>query len=123
MTQPLPGLSKWFGLTRTQRRRKQAYAKARRDHRHLIYILGNRCAICENTWADAPLQIDHVDHRAQSNHSVANRNKRWDVRVRNYWREFHQGVRLRVLCIFCNSKEGRAWQQRQIDTHYPEAPF
>lgn len=54
MTTNLPMLNRFWGLTRTQIRRKRAMEKARRDHRHLIYLLGNKCAECENTWADAP---------------------------------------------------------------------
>lgn len=93
--------------------------KAGRDHKALIFLLGNQCAICEATWLEAPLQIDHVNGRDQANHSAINRGKRWDVRVREYWREFYLGVLLRVLCIFCNSKDGRARQNQE----YPEAPF
>lgn len=120
MTTNLP-LNRFWGLTKTQRRRKRAMEKAKRDHRALIYLLGNKCVWCENTWAEAPLQIDHMDGRAQANHSVENRQKRWDVRVKAYWREFYQGVRLRVLCIMCNSKDGR---QRQLqDQDLPPAPF
>lgn len=122
MTAPTQiGLSKYFGLTKTQRNRRMAMVKASRDHKSLIYILGNRCAICEATWADMPLQIDHVNGRENANHSAINRGRRWDVRVKAYWREFYNGVVLRVLCIECNSTDGR---RRQLEAQQlPEAPF
>lgn len=54
---------------------------------------------------------------------MANRKKRWDVRVKAYWKEFYEGVRLRVLCIFCNSHDGRQRQLRDQETEWEEAPF
>lgn len=103
-------LSLAIPLTATQRKRKRAMQKATHDHRALIALLGGKCAWCEATWADCPLQIDHMDGRHPWEDNGTMRNKRWDVRVKKYWREFREGVRLQVLCKDCNSKDGRRRQ-------------
>lgn len=67
----------------------------RRRHSELIALLGGECAVCHTKKA---LQIDHIDGkdwRARDLSSTA--------RVARYWREYHEGVRLRVLCISDNS--------------------
>lgn len=60
-----------------------------------------RCAKCRCYRSFDLLEIDHVD------------GCRWDKRKCNawtraarYWREFKQGVRLRVLCRGCNARDG-----------------
>jgi protein associated with RNAse G/E len=61
----------------------------------LIALLGLECAICGKR---EHLQVDHVDGkdwRARDLSSAA--------RVARYWREYHEGVRMRTLCIECNS--------------------
>lgn len=109
----------YAGMTRSQQKRKRCMVKAKENHRALIKLLGDKCALCDDTWADSQLQIDHPNGRDQANHSAENRGKRWDVRVKAYWAEFYAGVKLRVLCIYCNSKDGRARQNQE----YPPAPF
>lgn len=61
----------------------------------LIKELGGRCALCHSK--RKKLEIDHVDGRDWE----PRRLNRW-ARVNRYWREYHAGVRLRVLCRSCN---------------------
>lgn len=47
------------------------------------------------------LEVDHIDGRMYVLRTLA----RW-TRVRRFWRELEDGVRLRALCRSCNGSDG-----------------
>jgi hypothetical protein len=59
------------------------------------------CAACRSVAEIEDLEIDHVDGRTWSWHSLNALD-----RIRREWREFAGGVRLRALCKSCNSSDG-----------------
>ena len=81
----------------------------------LIQLLGGACAHCEET-EPTLLSVDHIDGITWDRRAL-----RVDARVGRYVREFTEGVRLRVLCLHCNSVDGRARQLAEQDL--PDAPF
>ena len=100
--------ARWNAKVREQRRaqarRRSARltAHARLRHAELVTRLGGVCEWCEERGETAPLSIDHIDgitwtHRKLNLHD----------RVKRYWAEYVAGVRLRVLCVPCNSRRGR----------------
>lgn len=69
-------------------------------HRDLIAALGGECVICGEKGETAPLTVDHEHGITWSKpHSAY----RYDDRVRRYYEEYMRGVRLRCLCMPCNS--------------------
>lgn len=67
-----------------------------------------RCARCRRTLSADWLEIDHPTGCT------------WDKRARNawcrvaiYWREFQEGVPLRVLCRSCNGSDGYRFRGRK----------
>lgn len=60
-----------------------------------------RCACCGRQRPYAALQIDHVDGCTWSRRDLYS-----DQRIARYEREFAEGVRLRVLCLWCNRRDG-----------------
>lgn len=115
------------GLTKTQKRRQFAMAKAKRDHRSLILLLGDKCKHCGKGWEEAPLQIDHVHGRPFQfrNRSSLVRGIRWDERVKRYWREWYDDPEsLQVLCRPCNEDKGRRTLQAQREAEAAlDCPF
>ena len=96
-------------------KRQRDLARASERHDELVKLLGGVCACCGETEPDA-LSIDHVDAITWERRKL-----RWDARVGRYWREHAEGVRLQVLCLVCNSVDGRA---RQLAEQNAEpAPF
>lgn len=86
---------------RNKRKRQRSIERARGSYLGLIAVLGDCCAFCKKTAMDVLLTIDHMDGR-----TYALRALRYDARVKRYWQEFQLGVRLRVLCLPCNSLDG-----------------
>lgn len=76
--------------------RNRKTIEARELRKALVKELGGRCAVCRTTFQ---LAIDHVDGRGWQPRELSS-----NQRARRYWKEFHEGVRLRVLCKVCNSK-------------------
>ena len=75
-------------------------ARAFETYKELIRVLGGKCARCDGDETH-PLTIDHVGGT-----------RTWDARkenpmtrVRRYWDEYHAGVKLRVLCLLCNTED------------------
>lgn len=64
-----------------------------------------RCAHCQRNLSPDFLEIDHVDGCAWDKRAV----NAWR-RVARYWREFAEGVRLRVLCRSCNGSDGHRFR-------------
>jgi hypothetical protein len=62
------------------------------------------CALCG---ARSRLSVDHRDGRGWSAAALA-----WKARLENYLAEFRAGVRLRLLCLKCNGKDGH---RRRMD--------
>lgn len=56
------------------------------------------CALCGR---QSRLSVDHVDGRRWSVAALA-----WKARLENYIAEFKAGIRLRLLCIKCNGRDG-----------------
>lgn len=71
---------------------------AKRRRLELIAALGGVCSVCKGEDA---LEIDHVDGRDYELERLGPRR-----RVSRYWREYRQGVALRVLCRNCNGTDG-----------------
>lgn len=91
-------------------RRQRAFELARQRLRLLIASMGGRCAICEEDDYTL-LAVDHVDGITWPHCKL-----RYDARVGRYVTEYKSGVRLRVLCIVCNGRDGRL-------RYLEEAPF
>lgn len=104
-------------LTKTQRDRKRAMVRASERHKELLQVLGGACAMLDDEVCEGPLQIDHVEPRKIPNHHPSHRRKRWDDRVRDYWREYEAGVKLQALCKYHN---GAKKDHRQ---DHEESPF
>ena len=68
----------------------------------LKHLLGGRCARCGDR-KFASLTIDHVDGCTWEHESI-NTYDRWY----RYLREYKQGIRLRLLCLSCNSAENQS---------------
>lgn len=100
--------------TLEQRRmyRRTFAAKMKLKYAKLIRILGGKCAWCKRRGEPgAFLTIDHVqgkDYRA--------RRLNVSYRISRYWKEYKAGVKLRVLCYECNSRDGR-WRQLEGRVH------
>lgn len=90
-------------------RRQAAFERARYHYRCLIDSLGGRCECCG---CEDPtlLSIDHVDGI-----TWVRRELRYDARIARYIEEWCEGVRLRVLCLLCNSRDGRARQLAAVE--------
>ncbi|UOF77431.1 restriction endonuclease paci restriction endonuclease [Caudoviricetes sp.] len=81
-------------------KRVRDFNRARQRFADLCRQLGNVCAKCGST--DASLfSIDHVDGITWNRRKL-----RYDARISKYIAEHAAGVRLRVLCIPCNSQDG-----------------
>jgi len=98
---------------RWRRNNAQARERAQELRQKLIDLLGGRCDRCEGD-ETTPLTIDHVDG-----------SRRWPIRklnpvarARRYMREYEAGVKLRVLCLSCNTDD-RNIRARNLK----EAPF
>lgn len=90
---------------RRQQRKRRSHrlmGRAREMHAELCKVLGGKCEKCGDNGTYAPLSIDHVDGITWSHRQY----NLW-YRVRKYWDEYKAGVRLRVLCVPCNSSRGR----------------
>ena len=102
------GRAAWKTAKRKRRRRhwwaRDAHVRARAQHGALIATLGAKCAECGS---EHRLEIDHVDGRTWRSNSLAFRD-----RVKRYWREFKEGIRLRVLCRACNGSLGARIKRR-----------
>jgi hypothetical protein len=100
--------------TRAYNRRYWAMRQARAEIRRevLIRLLGGRCARCEAGPEEALLTVDHVGGGRTWNIRALNPVRRVD----RYWEEVHAGVKLRVLCLECNTDDSNI---RRL----PEAPF
>lgn len=82
-------------------RRNSKRVRVNQIRKGLKHLLGARCAICgERRFAS--LTIDHVDG-CTFDHDSLNTYDRWF----RYLREYKQGVRLRLLCLSCNSRENQ----------------
>jgi hypothetical protein len=60
----------------------------------LVEKLGGKCVECGST---DDLEIDHMDGRDWEPRALSS-----TMRAARYWREYEEGVRLRVLCSSCN---------------------
>lgn len=81
----------------------------------LIAKLGGVCVICGEDGKTAPLSVDHVNgHGWPKQHNKY----RFDTRVHRYYTEYEAGIKLRCLCVPCNSGNRPAQA-----LNYPEAPF
>lgn len=98
-------------LSRADKRRyrHRSFDRMKRVYDLLIRLVGGThpcCAWCGRNEHQTQLQLDHVEGKTWR----ANR-LRWDDRIRRYRAEFLRGVPMRILCVECNSKDGR---RRQI---------
>lgn len=75
-------------------KRQREWAIKKRQE--LVDLLGGVCANCGST---EDLEIDHINGRDYKLEEVA-----FDQRTTRYWREYREGVPLRVLCSDCNKK-------------------
>ena len=98
---------------RNRARRAQQLERAAVRFAELIGLLGAECDECGET-APELLSIDHVDGITWDRRAM-----RWDARVGRYLREYAEGVRLRVLCLPCNSRDGSARQLAELETECP----
>lgn len=57
------------------------------------------CALCCNDEFDCQMHIDHMDGRDWEVREVASH-----TRTTRYMREFESGIRMRLLCKPCNTK-------------------
>jgi len=98
---------------RNRAKRQRDLARAEVRCAELIQTLGGVCVDCGE---DRPelLSVDHVDGITWDRYAL-----RLDARVGRYIREHVEGVRLRVLCGVCNSRDGQARQQPD----YEPCPF
>ena len=96
-------------------KRAKDLERAKRRLAELIQFLGGKCHVCGE---DNPtlLSVDHVRGIKWKRSDY-----RFDARVGRYWRELDEGIELRVLCMPCNSKDGRARQLAEQNAE--EAPF
>lgn len=94
---------------RRQAQYKRAHARndvrAKALHAELVKLLGGRCETCDDDGQASPLSIDHKDGVKWVIHNL-----NFYRRTIRYWKEYREGVPLRVLCMVCNSKDGRARQ-------------
>jgi hypothetical protein len=76
----------------------------------LLHVLSpdGKCAKCRKRFGATSLEVDHVDGREWSARELYFRD-----RVKRYWTEFLEGVRLRALCRSCNAIDGnhRRWSR------------
>jgi hypothetical protein len=91
-------------------RKRIERAKARRVE--LIRKLGAKCEGCGGTEIKV-LEIDHIDGRTWSARGLC-----LESRIARYWREFREGVRLRVLCRRRNAIDGA----NRGNAHVPDPP-
>jgi hypothetical protein len=95
-------------------KRARAFERAKARFVALISALGGCCAECGEDNASL-MSVDHCDGITWDRRSL-----RYDARVSRYVREHTEGVRLRVLCLPCNGRDG---QIRQMQAELAEAPF
>lgn len=67
----------------------------------------SRCSACLTSAELEDLEVDHIDGRTWSWHSLNALD-----RIRLEWREFAAGVRLRALCRRCNARDGVRFRGR-----------
>lgn len=72
------------------------------------FLIAELGGVCDECGEDRPelLTVDHRDGITWNRYAL-----RLDARVGKYIREYLAGVRLRVLCGVCNSRDGQARQQ------------
>lgn len=97
---------------RNKVKRGRAFQLAKARYLDLLVALGARCEECDETNITL-LSVDHVDGITWNRWAL-----RYDARIAKYIKEHKTGVRLRVLCIPCNGRDGR---RRQDELE--EAPF
>lgn len=88
--------------------RHRAFDRARRLYRLLIRIVGGAnpvCKWCGKSEHETQLQLDHVQGKSWRSNKL-----RMDARINRMRDELKRGVKFRILCIECNSKDGRARQ-------------
>jgi hypothetical protein len=59
------------------------------------------------------MSIDHVDGIRWNRYAL-----RYDARIGKYVAEYEAGVRLRVLCLPCNGRDGRTRQDVDEDVPF-----
>lgn len=78
----------------------------------LLSILSpdGECGECGDVFFHLNMEIDHVDGRIWSARDLFQID-----RVKRYWREYLDGVRLRALCRSCNAIDGnrRRWSRER----------
>lgn len=86
-----------------QRRRRFAFARAKWLYEMLLRSMGYACAGCGEA-EPSLLQVDHIDGITWDRRAL-----RYDARINRYVQEFAEGeVRLRCLCIHCNSARNQS---------------
>lgn len=82
----------------------------------MIEILGGICVYCGEDGTTCALSIGHVKPRTWNIRAL-----RYDARVKKYFDEFFNDVKLQVECLACNTKEMHA--RRAAEKDLEEAPF
>jgi hypothetical protein len=73
------------------------------------------CAACRSATELEDLEVDHLDGRTWSWHSLNALD-----RIRREWRELAAGVRLRALCRRCNGSDGVRFRGKPRYARKPE---
>lgn len=96
-------------MTPAQRTAENVHYAVKRRH-DLVRLLSPelRCALCGEVHRIDELDIDHVNGRLWLVEKLSS-----SARAARYWKEYREGVKLRVVCHTCGGRDGG---HRRYDT-------